>query len=87
MSTGKQTPAPAATWRNENATSHECRAQAPAGVWVDVRTASAAELWAFKRERQRRDLAAIRHDRRTNQDMSWFNPEMARNAVVIGDPF
>jgi hypothetical protein len=52
-----------------------------------VRTASAAELWAFKRERQRRDIESIREGRRTNSDLSWFTEEMARNAVIVGEPF
>jgi hypothetical protein len=54
---------------------------------LDVRTASGAELWAFKRERQRRDIESIRQGRRTNSDMSWFTEEMARNAVIVDEPF
>jgi hypothetical protein len=52
-----------------------------------VRTEPASVMWAFKRERQHKDIAAIQQGRRTNSDLSWFSDESARNAVIVGEPF
>ena len=56
-------------------------------IGPQVRTESASKLWAFKRERQRRDIESIRQRRRTNSDLSWFTAKMARNAVIVGEAF
>lgn len=48
--------------------------------------ASEQELWAFKRANQRRDIEAVNAGRVPAAAMSWFTPEQARNAVILGDP-
>jgi UDP-N-acetylglucosamine 2-epimerase len=52
-----------------------------------IGTEPAAAIWAFKRERQQRDIASIEAGRRTNSELSWFTEEVARKAVVLGEPF
>lgn len=47
---------------------------------------SAQKLWAFKRENQRRDVEAVEAGRATGASMSWFSPERASSAVVLGEP-
>ncbi|HSV45495.1 MAG TPA: hypothetical protein VLJ58_06860 [Ramlibacter sp.] len=56
-------------------------------IGTQVRTEPSSKMWAFKRERQQRDIASIQQGRRTNSDLSWFTDESARKAVVVGEPF
>jgi hypothetical protein len=44
---------------------------------------SAAELWALKRERQRRDFEAVRSGKIKSQQLSWFAGR-AKKAKLIG---
>lgn len=48
--------------------------------------ASNADLWAFKRENQRRDIEAVSSRRASSESMSWFTPQQARDAVIVGEP-
>lgn len=48
--------------------------------------ASPGEMWAFKRENQRRDIDAIAGARATNAAMSWFTEEQAAKAEIVGEP-
>lgn len=47
---------------------------------------SEAALWADKRARQARDIAAIESGTATNASMSWFSGGRARRAKAIGSP-
>jgi hypothetical protein len=54
----------------------------PAAAGVVI--ADESELWEFKRDRQARDVAAVNSGRKTNRQMSWFSPGVARKAKVKG---
>ena len=53
---------------------------------AEVVRESAEDMWAFKRQNQRRDIEAIRAARVTNSAMSWFTEEQAVNAKIVGEP-
>ncbi len=63
--------------------------RAPAGAERDLQTHTApeAQLWAFKRAQQRRDIASIQRGRSTNESMSWFSGGRARRAKAVDSPF
>ena len=45
-----------------------------------------SELWAFKRERQAKDLARIRSGDATQEQMSWFSKGRAKAAKLVDSP-
>jgi hypothetical protein len=47
-----------------------------------VRTAPEARLWAEKRQRQRRDRAALKRGEATPESMYLIPPRLARTAIV-----
>lgn len=57
----------------------------PRPVYAEV--ASEAELWAFKRQQQARDLARVAAGEATNEQMSWFSKDKARAAKATDSPF
>ncbi len=46
-----------------------------------------AKLWAFKRERQRADLAHARSGRITQDQLGWFSGGKARKLKLINSPY
>jgi hypothetical protein len=48
--------------------------------------ATEGELWAFKRERQARDLARVRSGLADNDQMSWFSKGRGKKAKLINSP-
>lgn len=57
------------------------RAHAGAGGAAD------AELWQFKRERQKADLRSARSGRVSQEQLSWFSGGKARRLELIGSPY
>lgn len=49
--------------------------------------ATAQDLWADKRARQRRDLARLDAGLAKQDDMAWFTTDMARNAKILNGPY
>ena len=45
------------------------------------------DLWAFKRERQRRDMSAAASGRFTQEQFSWFSGGKARRLKLIDSPY
>jgi hypothetical protein len=54
---------------------------------VQAQVVPEADLWAFKRAQQKRDIASIAAGRSTNDSMSWFSGGRARRAKAIDSPF
>jgi len=46
-----------------------------------------ANLWAFKRQRQRADMAGAAEGRVTQDQLNWFSGGKARRLKVIGSPY
>lgn len=46
-----------------------------------------AKLWAFKRERQRTDFENAKAGRVTQDQLSWFPGDKARNLKLIDSPY
>jgi ParD-like antitoxin of type II bacterial toxin-antitoxin system len=46
-----------------------------------------ADLWAFKRQNQLRDMASAAQGKVTQQQLSWFAGGKARGLKVIGSPY
>lgn len=46
-----------------------------------------ADLWAFKRQRQQRDIAAAADGKVTQAQLSWFSGGKARGLKLIGSPY
>jgi len=46
-----------------------------------------ARLWAFKRQRQQRDLENARSGHLTQDDLSWFPGGKARKLKLINSPY
>lgn len=46
-----------------------------------------AKLWAFKRDRQRADFKDAQSGRVTQDQLSWFPGEKARNLKLIDSPY
>ena len=45
------------------------------------------DLWAFKRERQHRDLRAAASGQLTQEQLSWFSGGKARRLKLIDSPY
>ena len=45
-----------------------------------------SELWAFKRERQAKDLAQVRSGVVASEQMSWFSKGRAKKAKLVNSP-
>ena len=58
------------------------KAQAPRPKSQAARTAPEARMWAEKRQRQRRDRAAVASGAATAESMQLIPPRLARTAVV-----
>mgnify|MGYP000429108815 CR=1 FL=1 len=54
---------------------------------LEVEFVSEQHLWAFKREQQRRDIAALESGRLTENDTSWFSGGRARAFRLIDSPY
>lgn len=54
---------------------------------AQAQTVPEAQLWAFKRAQQKRDIASIAAGRSTNESMSWFSGGRARRATAVDSPF
>lgn len=52
---------------------------------ADVR--SDAELWQFKRQRQKSDMSSARSGRVSHDQLSWFSGGKARRLKIIGAPY
>jgi len=63
------------------------RKVASAGRAVRVVTLAASEIWHYKRENQRRDIAGLNSGALAHDDVNWFSGGVARNAKVIGSLF
>lgn len=50
-------------------------------------SASAEELWKFKRKRQRADIASVKSGAVRTEQMNWFAGGMARKAKLVDSPF
>jgi hypothetical protein len=46
-----------------------------------------AELWHFKRQRQKADMDSAREGRATQDQLSWFSGGKARHLKIIGAPY
>jgi len=53
---------------------------------VYAEAAAESELWAFKRQRQAKDLARVRAGAASNAQMSWFSDGRARSAQLVDSP-
>ena len=59
----------------------------------DVKTATHIEaaptedLWKFKRERQRADIARVKSGATSAEQLSWFSGGSARKARLVNSPF
>jgi hypothetical protein len=49
--------------------------------------ASEQALWAFKRQRQARDLKSVRAGRQPADAMSWFSGGKAKAAKLVNSPY
>lgn len=56
-------------------------------VQPEETVASEQALWAFKRERQARDLRSVRAGRQPAAAMSWFAGGKAKAARLVGSPY
>ena len=54
---------------------------------LDSECIDEARLWAFKREQQRRDLAALTAHQATEDAMSWFSGGRARACRLVDSPY
>lgn len=45
------------------------------------------DLWAFKRQRQQRDMSAVSEGKVTQNQLSWFSGGKARDLKLIGSPY
>jgi hypothetical protein len=63
------------------------RKAAAAGKTVRVGALAASELWCYKRENQRRDIAGLKSGALAHDDVNWFSGGVARKAKVIGSLF
>ncbi len=50
-------------------------------------SASAEELWKFKRDRQRADFASVKSGATSTDQMNWFAGGRARKAKLVNSPF
>lgn len=48
---------------------------------------AASEIWRFKRENQRRDIAGLKSGALAHDDANWFSGGVARKAKVIDSLF
>lgn len=46
-----------------------------------------ADLWTFKRQKQRRDMAAGAEGKVTQDQLNWFSGGKARRLKLIGSPY
>lgn len=56
-------------------------------VQAEVAAEAEADLWAYKRAQQARDVEAIESGRATNAEMSWFTPAQAKGAKLVDSPY
>lgn len=49
--------------------------------------APAEDLWKFKRERQRADIARVKSGATSTEQMNWFSGGRARKAKLVNSPF
>ena len=63
------------------------RKAAVAGKTVRVVALAASEMWRYKRENQRRDIADLKSGALVHDDVNWFSGGVARKAKVIGSLF
>lgn len=49
--------------------------------------ASEEDLWAFKRDRQRKDIENMERGLLTQDQLSWFSGGKARNSRLIDSPY
>lgn len=54
---------------------------------ADVETVTELLQWAHKRERQRKDLAALQAGRTNENEMSWFSGGRARACRLLNSPY
>ena len=54
---------------------------------MHIEAASAEDLWKFKRERQRADIARVKSGAASTQEMNWFSGGRARKAKLVNSPY
>ena len=64
---------------------HSRKVTVPEGVRTVVM--SAEEIWKYKRENQRKDIAGLQDGTLSGSDVSWFSGGVARRAKIIGSIF
>jgi len=59
----------------------------PGSAHEQAHASSEKELWALKRQQQKKDLASIQSGRHSAASMSWFSGGRARGAKLVDSPY
>jgi len=54
---------------------------------VRVVALATSEIWRYKHENQRRDIAGLKSSALAHDDVNWFSGGVARKAKVVGSLF